>query len=411
MTTQRPALPPLTPQTAIVRPLSTLEYYHACIGASPHTLESAREIIFIIEGEGQPEQSVWQAALDKVCQCNPGTSLRISGRRMQARWQSDGTPPRLRMIENCVWDAQSDTGSEFIYSEPLSLVNGPVMELIIANTAIGTKTFVIVRVLHAAMDGMGVMHFYQELFRALRQQPLLGSNASFSDTDLMLSQSRHSHSVKKPVPAALTGGARGNSRGDTWQRLSLHTPQPALLARTALAVAEFTRQHSTQAVRIALPVNLRRHYPGLLSTQNFSSMIHVDVAADDNVDNFRHKITALLASNRDCNYPTWLNYLRLLPLPWLDRLVSRSEKNYRRRKILETAVLSNIGNFSSQDLSGGGFQAHRIFGIPMKDNAFFILFGMDGRVDISIGMARVYASEERLNNFLSFMQQRLSPSA
>jgi hypothetical protein len=278
------------------------------------------------------------------------------------------------------------------------------MELIIAT---GTKTRVMVRVLHAAMDGIGVMHFYQELFRALRHEPLLGSNAGFSDTDLMLSIASDVRPQKKQPPAALTGGARGERRGDTWQRLSLLSPQPALLARTALAVAEFARQHSTQAVRIALPVNLRRHCPGLLSTLNFSSMIHVDVAAGDGPDDFRRKVAALLASARETSYPAWLDYVRLLPLPWLDRLVSRTEKNYRQRKLLETVVLSNIGNFSSQSLSGGGFAAQRIFGLPMKDNPFFIMFGMDGQVDITIGMAHVYASEGRLESFLRFMQNRL----
>lgn len=404
MTRKPQPLPPLLPQTGIARCLSTPEYYHACIGSSPQTLESAREIIFIIEGEGQPDKNAWQQALGQVSQHNPGTRLRMVGSRLRARWQSDGAPPRLRLEENCLWDGQSEAGSEFLYREALSLDTGPVMELIMAT---GIKTRVIVRVLHAAMDGIGVMHFYQELFRALRHEPLLGSNAGFSDTDLMLSIPSDARPQKKQPPAALTGGARGDRKGDTWQRLSLLSPQPALLARTALAVAEFARRHSTQAVRIALPVNLRRHCPGLLSTLNFSSMIHVDVAADEGPDDFRHKLTILLETGRHTNYPAWLDYLRLLPLPWLDRLVSRTEKNYRQRKLLETIVLSNIGNFSAQDLSGGGFQAQRIFGLPMKDNAFLMLFGMDGRIDITVGMAHVYASEGRLESFLHFMQDRL----
>lgn len=397
-------LPPLSAQAAITRRLSACEYYHACVGQSPRTQEPAREVIFVLEGCGRTEPAAWQAALATVCAANPGCRLQLTGRRRTAAWRSDGPLPRLRFVDGRDWDGRSEHGAGFIRAEPLQLYDGPGMELIVAA---GLPTRLIVRVLHAMMDGMGVMHFLEELFRALRGETLLGSNAGFSDVDLMrcLRGQRRPHD--RTAPACLTGPVRGTGTHDSWRRLSLQGPQPALLARTALAVADYARRHGGQAVRIAVPVNLRRHHQGLLSTLNFSSMVHVDVAPGDMPEDFRKKLDSLLAQRCETSFPPILDAVRLLPLPWLDRLVSRTAANYRRRHLLETAVLSNLGRHAPARLSGGGFLAERIFGIPLGDNTFSFLFSLDDRTDISVGMAEVYAEEGRLDDFMTFLHARL----
>lgn len=414
-------LPRLTPTLSINRPLSTPEYYHACIGRSPHTLDSAREIVFVLEGEGRFDIPQWEDALARVVAMNPGTRLRVHGRRLQARWRSDGNGPRLRHIPDCRWDGFSPQGSDFITGTALDLENGPSLELLLCESASANpdsrpdekKTArVIVRVLHAVMDGLGIMHFLEEMFRALRGETLLGCNAGFSDTDLMKRVAGQRKGGRKLPPAPLTGGAYGDEQGDSWQRLSLSGPQSALLARTALAMAEFARNHDgLRPVRMAFPVNLRRHCPGLLSTMNFSSMLHVDLEAGDDVDDVREEITRLLAMSAETSYPAWLDYLRCLPLSWLDRLVSRTPANFRQRRILETAVISNIGHYRSEKFSGAGFRSQRIFGIPLQDNAFAMLFSMDDRTDITLGMANVYASDDRMHELMKFMREKLEQKA
>jgi hypothetical protein len=406
-------LPGLAPTLSIQRRLSTPEYYHACIGRSPGTLEQPREIVFAIEGEGRFELARWEAALARVVAINPGTRLRLEGKRLQAHWKSDGPGPRLRHVSNSRWDGRSGAGSEFITAPPLALEDGTGIELILCE---GRPARLIVRVLHAVMDGVGVMHFLQELFRALRGEPLQGCNAAFSDTDLMRSiPSQRRHQKKRP-PLPLTGGVQGRERGDIWRRLSLSGPQPALLARTALAMAAFARQHGNvhdspqgnAPVRMAFPVNLRRHCPGLLSTLNFSSMLHIELDAGDDADDVREKISQRLATSAETHYPPLLDYVRCLPFSWLDRLVSRTAANFTQRRLLETAVISNIGHYRSENFSCEGFRTQRMFGIPIPDNAFAMIFSMDDRTDITLGMANVYGSAGRLDALMDFMQEKLS---
>lgn len=399
------ALPPLAAAREVERALSGPEYYHACVGRSPHTLDGAREIVFVLEGRGALDPVQVQAALDRVVAVNPGLRLRMRGQLTRARWRSDGPPPRLRVVDDTGWDGGSERGAEFIQAAPLSLEQGPAIELIIER---GPMPRLIVRALHAVVDGVGVMHLFEELFRALRGEALLGTNAVFSDVALMSSVASEPRNFRKLSVAYLAGGAEGSETGDRWLRLSLPVSPSNLLGRVAVAMAEFAARYSDLPVRIAVPVNLRRHCPGLLSTLNYSNMLHVDLAPGDSPADFREKLRAMLARNFDADYPRVLEAVRLFPLRWLDRLVSRTTKNYLARDVWETAVLSNLGQYSSNALSGGGFHGERLFGLPLKGNAFSILFSLDGRVDITVGMARAYSSNGRLEALVRFLRERLS---
>lgn len=402
------ALPPLEPLHSIERPLTAPEYYHACIGHHPRTLIPARDVVSVLEGEVAPGTVIdWQAAVDQVVAVNPGCRLRLVGKRQHARWLSDGEPPRVRIVEDCDWDGRSDRGGEFIYATPLSLEEGRTCELIVAGRE---KLKVIFRATHAVMDGMGVVHFLQELFRALRGEPLLGSNATYTDVDLM----RHVPSQPLPFkivsPPPLTGGPKGSERGGTWRRITLAGPQPNLLPRVALAIAEYARQSSASKTpaRIAMPISLKRHAPDLLATTNFTNMVFLDVAPHEGIDDVKANLNHLLERNLDTNYPAIIEAIRYLPFPWLDRMLSITDKNYAKPKIVETAVLSVMGPFKRSHFSGGGFRAETLYGLPQKENAFVVVVGFQGRFEVLVGMAHVFASEGRFEAFLDYLQRRLT---
>lgn len=413
MTTPAPYSPaesalPLAPLAELRRPLSTPEYYHACIGTSAHTLDGPREVIVVLEGEtagAVPGDAAWADALAIAAARHPGARLRLAGDGLRARWRSDGAPPRLRLVPGCTWDGMSEQGAEFIGATPLSMRDGPGLELVVARGATGTR--VILRVLHAFMDGIGALHFLADFFRALRGEPLLGSNVAFSDTDLMRRIGGTRPARGGVRPALLTGGARGDAHGDSWRRLCIEGRQPALLARIAVASAQFAGRHDHAPARIAVPVNLRRHLPGMLCTTNATGMLHVDLRAGDTVDDFRARLDALLATRAELHCPRAVDALRLLPLSWMDRLVSRTAGNYTRRRPLETVLISSPGRYPATQFSGGGFRARRMFGIPIPDNAFIFSYGLDGLSDITVGMANVHASENRLDDFTGFLRDRL----
>lgn len=402
----------LAPQTSIARRLSVFEYGHAAAGASAKTLDPPRIITMVLEGESSVPPAQWEEALRCAVAANPGIRLRIQGSRRRARWTGDGAlPPQVRVIENCRWDGSSHRGIELIEQTPLPLQTGPSTELIIAT---GEITRLILRTSHAVMDGGGVLHFLQELFRALRGEPLLGSNAPFSDVDLMRAVTsegwKGGRGGESPIP--LTGGARGASIGDVWQRLTLPArPQQNLMGRVAEVAARHAWSFGPGTVRIAVPVNLRRHLPGLKSTMNFSGLLHVEMAPGETAEEFRRKVRTGLERNRDAAFPAVAECIRYLSFGWFDQMTGRTPKNYLRRNLLETVLITNLGVIDMAPLTCPRFEPYNYYSLPVMGNSFISLSATGRHLNMVVGMPAIYASADRLEHFLDLLREEFSADA
>ncbi len=399
-------LPPLRQLRTVARPLSVPEYYHACVGTHPRTLEDRRTAVLALRSDGRLDPAQLQAALAKIALVNPGLCLRIERKSGLAHWRSDGPKPRLRMIEDCTWDGCSAAGTGFIAAEPLSLEDGPSVELIYAQLRSGGSMLVL-RTFHAVVDGGGVLHFFYELFRALRGESPLGSNAEFSDAELMRSLGIRKTLSRHMRTCGLTGSPQGDEVGDEWRRVPLGPARPHLLSLTAQAMAEFAHQYSDLPALIAVPVDLRRHVPGLLSTMNFSNMLLVPLEPGAGAELFRRRLAEMLEGRMEAVFPRWLDLLRWLPMPWLDLMVSRTPDNYRRRRPMETVVISNLGRLDLEALSCPRFRVRQFLPIPLTGSAFAALVTIDGQAELTINLPRVLASEGRFDALVAHLQRRI----
>ncbi|MFT3929042.1 MAG: hypothetical protein QM709_01990 [Spongiibacteraceae bacterium] len=396
-------LPALMPQREINRLLSFLEYYFASIGRSSFSQEGDCEIITIIEGESRVTRSEWEAALAKVVDANPACRLRIVGRRQNARWSSDGVGTRIRHIESCAWDGRSHIGAEFIKATHLDLENGPTSELIIAK---GEPDRIMIRAHHAVMDGMGIVYFFQELFRALRGEPLLGTNAIFSDADLMQSVAAQRPPKLEGKPASLTGGVRRAQRGNVWRRISATGVKPNyLLGKLAVWIKQFAERYSNLPVRIMLPVNLRRHCDGLNSMLNFTGIVIVEVSSTDGADEFRRKLRDLLKINAEANYSPTIEKFRYLPMAWLDWV---GAKFARHENTKDTVGVSNFGVVKPEHYRCENFSPRAMFALPAFDgNAFIVIAIMNNTAEISVGMPLGLASDGRFDALMNYLGEQL----
>lgn len=407
-----PALPPLAPVSRIERRLTVSEYYHAAIGRHPQSHARAHDVVVVLEGVGSPDPTAWQAALDQAAAANPGARLRLVGKRQNARWISDGLSPRLRIVDDCNWDGRGGEGADALFAQDLDLEEGRAAELIVARaTPTARDMKLIFRVSHAAMDGVGTLHFMQETFRALRGEALLGSNATYTDTDLMREgPPRSVFTDNKAQIGGMMGGVQGDERGGIWRRISIEGPQPNLLPRIVALLAEHARRHGDKTARIGIPANLRRHVSDLLTTMNFTGMTYVDLPPDVviDIDDIKARLKVLRDGNADMNYRRIFELIRYLPFAWLDGMVSINDKNYRTPNLHETAVLTVLGSFKKALFSGGGFAAESMYCLPQLENVFVAVAGLQGNYELCIGMPRVFASNGRMDELLDFMTRRLS---
>ncbi|REH40315.1 hypothetical protein DFR26_0515 [Paraperlucidibaca baekdonensis] len=403
-------LPALTPLKYIDRPVSASEYYHASVGASRHTLESPRMVFFILRGslkrgtDGGSDRELLTQAIARVAAVNPVLRLRWHGYLGRSRWLSDGPLPRLRVLEHCLWDGLSSDGAECL-DAPLSLRDGPCAEFIWAPQRAG-RGLLILRSFHAVMDGLGGMHLLHELFRALRGEALLGDNAAFSDADLMRATAIQPTPQQPYDTCALTEPAPDALTGDDWCRLRFGPLQPRLLSQVAQALAEFAHQFSEVPVRIAVPVDLRKHVPGLVTSANFANMLFVRLDKGASAADFDTQLREQLRARRELAYPAIYTVLRWLPLRWFDFLLGRRLRNFATRKPVETAVISNMGPVDLSAFDACFFAADDFCISPMPGNAFVVLYALNGQINMVINLPRLLSSDGRQAALVSFLTKR-----
>jgi len=400
-------LPPLQPQQALNRPVSASEYYHASVGTSAKTLEQPRHVYFMLRGRilTEPDADVMTQAIARVAEANPGIRLRWQGSLGYSRWHSDGALPRLRIVKDCTWDGRTSQGAEFLDEQPLSLTHGPVAEFIWVSQA-DSRGLLVLRSLHAVMDGMGGMHLLAEFFRALRNEPLLGSNAVFSDADLMRAMQIAPIRQTHEQTCALTGPAQGDNTGDDWWRLSLGPVQPRLLSNVALALTEFAHQFSDLPVRIAIPADLRKHVPGLIASTNFSNMLFVHLRKGALPGEFDAHLQARIQARQEAVYPALYDWLRWLPLNWFDYLLGRRPANFNTRKPVETVVISNMGKIDLTRFHCPQFVADDCLIPPMPGNAFVVLYSLNNRIEIVLGLPRTLSGQGRRQTLTAWLVAR-----
>ncbi|MDC3332658.1 hypothetical protein OAV62_00285 [bacterium] len=388
------------------RTLSLSEYLHASVGVHKNTIDLPRENTLIVEGVGNIEKSALERAISEACLANPAVCVKLTGRLIFARWVAKGLLPKIREINNSEWDGSSSKGAEFIYDKPLDLRSGVICEFLIVRNPELNKIFFIFRNHHAVLDGIGSMHFLKDIFRALNNTVLQGSNTYSKETDIIsdVDDCHYNPYVNfKNKSASITGEPYGDSKGDSWVRIRLPGPIPWVLSRMAGCLSHYVHRHDDRVVRVTVPVDLRRHHSSIYSTMNYTGAIHIDLAVGEGMGEFQKRLHKALKKNVDAKFLSIFKLFQWFPMRFIDGLLRRNTKNYQSKASFETVGLSDLGVYSERDFSTVTFTAKHLYGVPIAGSPFFIISTLGNQVDITMGMPDIYASEGRLNQLKEYL--------
>jgi len=285
---------------------------------------------FVVEGLGNLDESLWEKAVIEAGKVHHGSRLILKGCLNSLRWVDSGVSPRLRIEDGSKWDGSGPEGAPFL-KDPLSPQKGPTCEVILLK---GDPTRIIFRTLHAVMDGRGTQLWASDIFRALRNEPLTGSDPSLNDVDIAaamnIEQSPDNMMSKRPtdcIPAA--GPADGNADGTTWKRIRIKGRFSLLLPQVAVLIAREARRHGEGNVVIDVPVDLRSRMPSLNSTSNLSGLIYFDVKPDSTPESIQSIIKSQIEEKKELTqyYPKWLNYIPISVLKGFGESFKRNAWN------------------------------------------------------------------------------------
>ncbi|WP_051779439.1 amino acid adenylation domain-containing protein [Streptomyces sp. NRRL S-241] len=340
------------------RPVSPTERLYLAAGDA----RGAMALRIVVEGDGVPDPEHFRAALARAAASCPGSRLVRTG----TVWRAEGPSPQVRYgTPRAGAYADSAPGTVELPARPPRRAEPPGCEVLIVPGADGkAPTTVVFSASHALMDGHGALTWVREVFRALRGEP--ARPAPDTDTDAGLLR-RLGSSGPRPMPGPPRRSPLGTGSGDRrplrtlWLRRTLPGRHPALTARLAQALTDAARLDT----RVMVPVDLRRHRPGIAATGNLSLPLFLDLRPGEDWTAAHTRLLTALAERRElaAGFET---SLVPLPLPVTAGLLRTAQAVASRTdRHLASAVVSHLGRLDLAELSGGGFTASTAYALPV----------------------------------------------
>ncbi|MGW6822439.1 non-ribosomal peptide synthetase [Streptomyces sp. NPDC055005] len=356
-----------TPAHRHRRPVSPTERLYL---AAEHT-RGAMALRILVEGEGVPAPDRLRAAVARAAEAVPGSRLVRRG----ALWHADGPLPRVRYA-----DARSAEAFDVSTPDTAALLYGPARRtdppgcevLVVPGRAApspadegapsGARTTLVFSVSHALMDGHGALIWVREVFRALRGDPARPALGTDTDRALLrrLGAGERRPTLPPDRPSPLGRASAGPSR-TLWLRRTLPGHHSALTARLAQAVTDA----SGRPGRIMVPVDLRRHRPGVTATGNLTLPLFLDLIPGDDWTGPHLTLLRALAEGRELA-SGFESALAPLPLAASALLLRAGQAaTGRADRHLASAVVSHLGRLDPEDYGGGGFTATTVYALPV----------------------------------------------
>lgn len=362
----------------------------------------------VLEGSGRFDAALWEKAVQAASEANPGSRLIYKGCSGWARWVDSGLAPPVRYLNDTGWSGRDPQGAGFL-CDPLPMKSSHTCEVVLVD---GNPLRVVLRTLHATMDGGGTILWARDIFRALRGEPLVGSSSTITDFELLAQTQYPTRWKGKPrrYPAP-TGPADGGDKGCVWKRVTLRGKFPKLLPQVAWAVAQETRKLGPAQVCFNVPMDLRRRLPGVLSTANLSRRIELHVPPDATVDMLQQQLLIKLKNpNANLKLLKIFEYVPLGGVAYLFKFLR--QRSLRTGVYHSTGSISHFGRLPLAAFQGGGFKAATGFFIPPGTEAkpFFMSLAICGeKMELVTCMPNCLASNGRLDRFVDNVAGALKP--
>jgi len=250
--------------------------------------------------------------------------------------------------------------------KPLSPVEGPTCEVVLVPSMQGTS--LVFRCFHGIMDARGLLHFAEDVFRALRGEPLIGATSTLNDTEFVQSMvGNRKRPFLKSDRRTITGAVPARTSPVIWKRVTLDGPTPGLVAKIASFLSRHAAQFHDSPTRIMIPVDVRNYQKELQSTANLSYPIFLDVSAKQDWRDVQKVVLKKLSTKEPMRLDPAERVLPWLPM-WLVRRIYAAWIGSHRRtgRFPFTALVTHVGLQGTSGVSGGGFEASSLYFLPVQ---------------------------------------------
>ncbi len=320
-------------------------------------------IQIVVEGEGALSPKALEAAVHTAACANPGVRLVLRGVLGWTRWVATGPVPVVRVVDP--WP--EDGGVPFGLERPLSPTDGPTCEVVLSP---GPRPRVVFRCFHGVMDARGLLHFAEEVFRALRGEPLAGSDCALSDTEVVESTvGKRTRPALRSDCVALTCTKSSYPSAVRWRRVTLEGALPGLVARVAAAIARHARRFHEGTTRVMIPVDLRNYRRELRATGNMTYPLFLDVPVERGWRDLQKEILKRLGQKEPMRLDPAEKLLPWLPM-WIVRAIyaAWTSSHRRRGRYPFTALITHVALQGVAEMNAPGFKSAGMHLLPPQSD-------------------------------------------
>jgi hypothetical protein len=369
----------------------------------------------VVDGHGYIDPQDLQAAVRRAAEANPAIRVRLRGVLGFCRWVDSGVPPLVSVVSDSAWDGKSSDNAGFMTGRLDPVQGGPVSDIFLVSCRDGRQR-VVFRAVHAAIDGRAMLHWMQEVFRALRGEELLGSRSTLTDWDIQKKLQKQVTDTAPPLGACLPVVAPGAAPGPVeylWRRIVIDHNVSHPLAKAAVFLANWARRQGDGEVGFTVPVDYRGLRTEEMGMGNLTGFVQMSVAGDEKPRAVMQHLNKRIRDLADCRMQPvalvpWLP-LTLLVKMFLARLDALL---YSVGKGIPTAGIVSMGLVRAKDFVCAGFEPEYVYGIPGavgKLNVVFVNYG-DATI-VSFAAPKAYNHAGQLDEMIAAFRQHFSSPA
>ncbi|MBL1079517.1 peptide synthetase [Nocardia sp. 2] len=370
---------PITPTELIYFPMRDL--------APPFLMQMA------FAGDGRIDPEALRRAVAVAAEANPGARLVRDGKY----WVDSGVAPSVRVLPHALQYPALE--ADPVLTSPIGPTPESTVEVLLLTADPVTVVF---RIFHGVMDGMGAVMFATDVFRALRGQTPIGADEPVADAELV---DRVGAPGRPTLMQPRFRAAVGHGRQDPGEprHLLRHRTIHATGRNALERVAAILASEGGPISRIMIPVDLRRHLPGLRSTGNLALPLFVDATPGMTWQQIRDIKRAGLDEGRELNQMDNSGLTKLPPA--VGRTLARTLNvlGARLGRNLASATVSHMGRYDLDDLAVPGWQPTSVRMLPQHSVAMPLLFALTeggGRTELTVSARSGRGIPQRLDALL-----------
>ncbi|CAM2759694.1 peptide synthetase, non-ribosomal [Legionella steigerwaltii] len=269
----------------------------------------------VLEMDAEVDVSSLNQAIVQTNSSNSYVNLHANFRSINSIWYSRESLIDIEIVQviEREWDGQDIQHASFFHGHQFNSGHSATQVTYIK----GTRHFLLFRAFHGVMDGMGLYHWVNEIFRAWRKEPLIGTQLLMTDYDFLKQNRKDEYRPNFPLDCIAPTGNTGFTHSHyLWHKVTLPGKINAITAKICQILLAAGVDLGAEKARFMIPVDLRQHVADANTTANFANPIFVEAKKGETWPIIYSDIVKQLGSQNELRIGKYDAMVRHLPL-WL----------------------------------------------------------------------------------------------